>query len=100
MQFLKFSPDCMPRPPEMMILAPRSAPAGRDFDSSASTKLESPAGAATRHASRSARRRPRAAAGKAVVRTVMTFLLVGDCTVCDRVAGIDRALEGVGARPP
>jgi hypothetical protein len=33
------------------------------------------------------------------VRTVTTFLASVDCTVWMRVAGVDRALEGVGRRP-
>ena len=49
-----------------------------------------------RRRSRPAPSRLRRPPAKAVVRTVMTFLASVDCTVCDRVAGIDRPLEGVG----
>ena len=79
MYFLKFSPDCMPRPPEMTILAEVSS--GRsDFDSSAFSKVERPAAAGREIFSIGAE--PLSpAAGKDVARTVMTFLASPDCTV-------------------
>ena len=79
MYFLKFSPDCRPRPPETMILAAVSS--GRsDFWISAFSKLERPTGAGTATVSMGAD--PLLpTAGNAVVRTVMTFFLSLVCTV-------------------
>jgi hypothetical protein len=68
---VKFSPFCMPRPPEMMILAAVSS--GRsDLDSSSPTKPEMPGG--RRRAGSIGAVPPSPAAWKAAVRTVMTFL--------------------------
>jgi hypothetical protein len=84
----------MPRPPEMMILAEVSS--GRsDFRKLLADEGET-AGIGG-GAIFSTRREPVASAAlNAAVRTVMTFLLFGDLHGLNRVAGIDRPLEGIG----
>jgi hypothetical protein len=92
---LKFSPFCMPRPPEITTEAAVSS--GRS-DSAISwlTKLEIPASCAASTAASSALPPSAATASKAVVRTVITFLASLDCTVAITLPGVDRTLEGIG----
>ena len=76
---VKFSRDCMARPPEMMILAEVSS--GRsDFDSSSPTNDEI-AGSAAAAAVSTAAEPPAPVAWNAAVRTVITFLASDDVTV-------------------
>src|SRR6185295_16935791 len=84
MYFVKFSRDCIARPPEMMILAEVSS--GRsDLESSSPTKLEMPGSAAA------VRRRLE---GRGAHRD--DFLFVLRLHGLDCIAGIDRPLERVG----
>ena len=76
----KLSPDCMPRPPEMMIRALVSS--GRsDFDNSARTNSLIPAAPGPSTVSIGAEPPLASAGAKAVPRTVMTLIASFDCTV-------------------
>ncbi len=77
---LKFSPFCIPRPPEMTISAEVSS--GRsDSATSSPTNAEMPASCTASTASTEALPPSAATASKAVVRTVMTFFASALCTV-------------------
>src|SRR3954462_3046654 len=79
MYLVKFSRDCIARPPEMMILAEVSS--GRsDLDSSSPTNDEMPGSAAAVAFSTDAEP-PSPVAWNVEVRTVMTFLASFDFTV-------------------
>jgi hypothetical protein len=76
---VKFSRDCIARPPEMMILAEVSS--GRsDFESSSPAKVERPGSAAALTASTGAEP-PSPVAANEAVRTVTTLILSFDFTV-------------------
>ena len=76
----KFSPDCMPRPPDTMTRALVNS--GRsDLESSSPTNLETPASGAAGTGSIAALPPSAAAASNAVPRTVITLIGSGDCTV-------------------
>ena len=96
--FVKFSPDCRPRPPEMMMrgggqLGPVRL---RQLGPDESRQTPAAAGAATVS---TAAEPPSAADGNAEMRTVMTFLASRRLHRLDSVAGVDRPLEGVGEIP-
>jgi hypothetical protein len=77
---VKFSPDCMPRPPDTMTRALVNS--GRsDLESSSPTNLETPASGAAGTGSIVALPPSAAAASNAVPRTVITLIGSGDCTV-------------------
>ena len=92
---LKFSPFCMPRPPEMTTRAAVSS--GRSlFESSAETKREISGIAATSIFSMTAVPPSEGAGSKLAARTVRTFFASLDFTVAMAFAGVDGADEGVG----
>jgi hypothetical protein len=92
---LNLSLEPSARPPETMIFAAVSS--GRSFFAiSLPTKVDLPESATLVSLSMAAEPPVAAAGSKPVVRTVITLIAVQALHRRDRVAGVDRALEGVG----